>query len=283
MRAFDPEVVDAVWAAIEPLLPGVRRRPASARVSSATGPGPGLLRGDPDPARDRLLVGRCRSGCSATGVGHDAARASRRVDRRRRVRHARRRGDRRATTGSSGSTSASARSMAASTRHPPVVKAPARTPSIEASSAGSGRCSRTATASRSAGPPTARTATTACCSRPRSTTVAAPRAARPTSRRCTSTAATTTASSASSSPTFGIDDLVCANVRARRAPRPPRSSCHSGCAGRSNGPTAGCRTSGSSAATPTGAPTTDSPNSPSPIVLLLTAKLIDWRNRWNPT
>ena len=57
------------------------------------------------------------------------------------------------------STSASARSMATSTKHRPVGKAPVRTPSIEAVRAGSGRCSRTATASPSAGPPRARTAT----------------------------------------------------------------------------------------------------------------------------
>jgi len=50
---------------------------------------------------------------------------------------------------------------------------------------------------------------------------------------------------------------------AKPAPPPPRSLCPSGCAGRSNAPTAGSQTSDSSAATPTGSSSTDSPSSPS--------------------
>ena len=47
-------------------------------------------------------------------------------------------------------------------------------------------------------------------------------------------------------------------------PRPRNSRCRSGCAGRSNPPTAGSRTSGSYAPTPTGSCTTVSPKSISP-------------------
>ncbi len=94
MRALEPEVVDAVWAAIEPLMPAPQRR-ASAGLSPAPRAGPVVLPGDPDPARDRRVVGRHRSDPRASGVGHDVACPTRRMDRRRGVRSAQGRGPRR--------------------------------------------------------------------------------------------------------------------------------------------------------------------------------------------
>src|SRR5207245_10186877 len=57
----------------------------SAGLSPTSGAGPVVLPRDPHPARDRRVVGRHRSDPRAPGVGHDLARSSRRVDRRRRV------------------------------------------------------------------------------------------------------------------------------------------------------------------------------------------------------
>ena len=68
-------------------------------------------------------------------------------------------------------------------------------------------------------------------------------------RRCAPTSVSTICSSPSDAP---------------RAPARCDSMFHWGCAGRSSAPTAGCRTSVSSAGTPTGSSTNDSPSSPSP-------------------
>src|SRR6266540_4212331 len=164
-------------------------------------------------------------------------------------------------TGSSGSTSASVPWTAASTKHRPVARAPARTLVIGPSRAGSGRCSRNATASRSGGRPPARTATTPSCWNPHSLPQLSA-ACSPSARRCTSTAATTTALCVASS-TAAASTTSSAPGVAKPAPRMARSSCPWGCAGPSNAPTPGCRTSGSSDATPTGASSTGSRNSPS--------------------
>src|SRR6266540_3219289 len=164
-------------------------------------------------------------------------------------------------TGSSGSTSASVPWTAASTKHRPVARAPARTLVIGPSRAGSGRCSRNATASRSGGRPPARTATTPSCWNPHSLPQLSA-ACSPSARRCTSTAATTTALCVASS-TAAASTTSSAPGVAKPAPRMARSSCSWGCAGPSNAPTPGCRTSGSSDATPTGASSTGSRNSPS--------------------
>ena len=154
MRAFDPEVVDAVWAAIEPLLPvpavdvhplGCHRPRVADRlcfegilIRLVTGLRVGRR-------RSAARRSRCRTRrCAPVATSGSTPACSTRWPTRRSPR----------TTGSSVSTSASARSTAANTRRRPAVKAPARTPSIGAARAGSGRCSPTATASRSAGPPT---------------------------------------------------------------------------------------------------------------------------------
>ena len=153
--------------------------------------------------------------------------------------------------------------MAVSTRHRLVVKEPARAESIEANAAGSGHCSRIVTASRSAGSRRARTATTACCSPPTLETVA--------HRGLLADCETLHLDRGYDNGVVrravagvGLEDLVCSKVRRPGRPRPPRRSCRSGCAGRSNAPTAGSRTSDSYAATPTGAPCIASRSSLSP-------------------
>ena len=70
-----------------------------------------------------------------------------------------------ATTGSWASRSTISRSTAVNTKHPRVVKAPARTAPIVAAQDGNGRSRPTPTASRWDGSPPPRTATTAPCSR----------------------------------------------------------------------------------------------------------------------
>ena len=63
---------------------------------------------------------------------------------------------------------------------------------------------------------------------------------------------------------LGLDDLVAARKRKPGKTKTARSRCRSGCAGPSNAPTRGCRTSGNSAATPTGSSITASIRSLSP-------------------
>ena len=120
----------------------------------------------------------------------------------------------------------------------------------------------TAPPSRWVGAPTAPTATTRFCSPPPSTRQ--PTAAcSPTSRPCTSTAAMTALRSGPAPPT-GASTTSSAPADDHAAPPNTKPPPHSGCDGPSNAPTRGCRTSDNSAATPTGIPNTDSPNSPSP-------------------
>ena len=74
MRAFDPEVVNAIWAAIEPLIPepiddhplGCHRRRAPDRDCFEV-----IL------ARDGMFVARRRTALWLSRVGHDRASASR--------------------------------------------------------------------------------------------------------------------------------------------------------------------------------------------------------------
>ena len=118
---------------------------------------------------------------------------------------------------------------------------PAQTPPTGGNSVGSGHCCATGPVSPSPGPPTARTVTTRACSvlpwtSPKSADCSK------TSRPCTWTAARTPTQSGSG----------CLSGHRRGPLRPP------------NAPTRGCGTSDSSAPTPTGAPNTDSPNSPWP-------------------
>ena len=105
-------------------------------------------------------------------------------------------------------------------------------------------------------------ATTRSCSSPHS-----PRwptaACSKTSRPCTPTAATTATASAAAPPRRA-STTSSAPADDHAAPPPTKPPPHSGCDGPSNAPTRRCRTSDNPAATPTGTPTTDSPNSPWP-------------------
>jgi transposase len=85
----------------------------------------------------------------------------------------------------------------------------------------------------------------------------------PSVRRCTPTVATTTASSAALSQVLASTISSAPKSVPAEPPRRTRS-CRSDCAGRLNAPTHGCRTSVSFAATPIGSPSTASPNSLSP-------------------
>jgi hypothetical protein len=90
MGAVELEVVDAIWAAVESLLPD-RTETQSVGLSSTPSRGPALVVGDLDPCGDRLLVGGHRSDPRTPRVRHDAARPTRRMDRSWRVRPTRRR------------------------------------------------------------------------------------------------------------------------------------------------------------------------------------------------
>jgi hypothetical protein len=90
---------------------------------------------------------------------------------------------------------------------------------------------------------------------------AGPGAARSSaSTRCTSIAATTTAWLVTRFARFGIDDVICAEKRVVGTTDVAVSVPLEG-AGRSNGPTVGCRTSVSSAASPTAASNANSHSS----------------------
>jgi hypothetical protein len=54
-RAMDPEVADAIWTAIEPILP-IPDDDHPLGCHKPTSPRPGLLPRDPDPAGDRKAV-----------------------------------------------------------------------------------------------------------------------------------------------------------------------------------------------------------------------------------
>jgi hypothetical protein len=66
MRAFDPEVVGAMWAAVEPLLPVSAGGEHPPGLSSAPDRRPAVFRRDLDPA-DGLLVGWTRWRCWPSG------------------------------------------------------------------------------------------------------------------------------------------------------------------------------------------------------------------------
>ena len=85
MRALEPEVANAVWAAVEALIP-------SREVNHPMGghrpriPDRVCFSGNPDPAGDRLVVGECRTPAGRSGVGHHTAGPTRRMDRSGRLR-----------------------------------------------------------------------------------------------------------------------------------------------------------------------------------------------------
>ena len=111
---------------------------ASVGLSPAAGAGPVVSVGVADPVDDGCVVGRHRSDPRPSGVGHDAAGSPRRVDRGGRVRAADEPKRSPRSTASSGSTCPRSRSTAACTRRPTAARAPARTPLIVGSWAGSG-------------------------------------------------------------------------------------------------------------------------------------------------
>ena len=205
MRALEAEVVDAVWAATRTVAAGTAR--ASAGLSPPTGAGPAVLVGAADSPDDRIVVGRHRSDPRSSSLRHHAASTTRRVDRGRGVRTAPHRSARRVRPHHRARPRPRSPSTAACTRPRAAGRAPARTPLIVGSWAGSGPSLSTVTACRSAGRSTAPTATTYACSNPLSTT--SPRlACSSTSTRSISTAATTPAPCASGSPPTASTDAV---------------------------------------------------------------------------
>ena len=83
--------------------------------------------------------------------------------------------------------------------------------------------------------------------------------------------------------THGIADAVIAKQRRRatRQPPNPKKPLKMDCGGPLSGPTHGYRTAVNSGGTPTGGVSIDWLSSRWPLPCLLTAKLIDWRNRWS--
>ncbi len=158
MRALDTEVVDAIWAAIEPIVP----IPADDHPLGCHNP-----RID-DRVCFEAILNRLVLGCSWETVEHVMGYvvSDTTVRSRRNEWIAAGVFDRLADEALAaydriiGLTSASARSTALNTKHPAEAQVPGRTRPTAVDPAGSGHCSRTATASPSGGPPTAPTATT---------------------------------------------------------------------------------------------------------------------------
>ena len=150
-----------------------------------------------------------------------------------------------------------------STKHPSVAKAPARTPLTGANAAGSGRSPPTATASRSAGRSPVPTATTACCSAP---DTRRRRRSRPARRHRHVASRPRLRQRRRAPPRRRLRYRRPASVAKRRPAGTGKvrleRSVGDALAGRAH-QLAGCRTSVSSAATPTGSSTNASPNSPS--------------------
>ncbi len=140
---------------------------------------------------------------------------------------------------------------------PVAARGQDRAQSIGEKPTGSGRSPPIASASRSAGRQTGRTATTRSFCR-RHLETSHPGALSKRSRRFTSTAAMTTTSCAPTSP-VSASTISSAREREHRVrQRARRRACRSGCAGRSSGRTHGCRTSAGSGATPTASSPSDS-------------------------
>ena len=168
MRALEAEVVDAVWVATEALLPPRPEHPLGCHRPRV-----------PDRLCLWALLIRLTTGASWVDIeailDHQVSDTTLRARRDEWItagvfERLRSRGARRVRPASSDSTDPRSPSTARCTRPPAAARTPVRTPLIVGSWAGSGRSPSTATASRSAGRPTAPTATTCACSSPPSTT-----------------------------------------------------------------------------------------------------------------
>ncbi len=224
MLALHPRTVDALWAAIEPLLPespSIRTRwavtgPAETIASASKRSCTASSRAAPGMSPDGSARGQ-RPRCVAGSTNGPTRVCSTNSPMKRS----------RGMTASSAWTSRRSRSTGPSTRHPSGEKAPARTPPTGPRTAGSGRSRRTGGGSRSAGNRPERTATTASCwNRPSTPLRAVGSSSR--SRRCTSTGATTTVSpEPCASSSASMTSCARSGVRGDQ----PRRSClsHSGC------------------------------------------------------
>ena len=164
MRALDPEVFDAVYAAVEPILP--QRTITIRSAVTAVGPRTGRVCGRSSSASSPGAPGWMRRPWSADCLGHHAAGPG--------ATSGKKQGSFRTwskrpwppTTRSSASISPMWLWTAPSTRHPGAAREPAPTPLTGENAGGSGHCSRTRRGSRSAGRPPVLTATTRSCSAP---------------------------------------------------------------------------------------------------------------------
>ena len=195
MRALEPEVVDVIWAAVEPMLParpvrdpGRGHRPRIPDRLCFWGILVRLATGCSWRLRRRCWDGRCRTPLRsrrdewvAAGVFEMiAAEAIAAYDR------------------IVGLDLDDVCIAGPPTKLPAAAKEPAKAPWTGENSAGSGR-SRQTRGSRSRGPPPARTATTSCCSTPPSPR-SNDKASITTPRPCTSTAATGAPASTTQQP-----------------------------------------------------------------------------------
>jgi transposase len=200
MRALEPEVLDTVWAAIEPLLP----------VRPKTHPLGCHRRRLPDKDCFVVMLVRLVTGCSwedaerlyGNSVSDTTARARRDEWIEAGVFQAVADEAICAYDKVVGLDLTEVELDGSQHKSPAGGREPARTRRIGPSSAGSGRCSPTETAFHCRGRPAAPTATTASCSSPPSTVHSATDL-RPASRPSGSTAATTTRSSAPPWPPLG--------------------------------------------------------------------------------
>ncbi len=93
MRAFDPEVVDAVWEAVKGRLPD-REDTHPLGCHNPRIPDRVCFERSPDPVGDRLFLGDHRTAVRWSRVGHHPTRPAGRMDRGRGVRRASHRSDR---------------------------------------------------------------------------------------------------------------------------------------------------------------------------------------------
>ena len=252
----------------------------SVGLSPATGTGPAVFRGNLDAVGDGFVPGRPRSACWAAR------------SRTRRCGHA-------ATNGSKPacSTPVAEEALAAYDRivgfdltevavdgsahkRPAVAPVPAETLLTGGNPVGSGPCCVTAPASRWVGAPTAPTATTRFCSPPPSTRQ--PTAAcSPTSRPCTSTAAMTAAPFGPAPPT-GASTTSSAARRRPRGTAQHKTTTPLGMRWPVERTNSWLSNFGQLRRNTDRHPQHRLAQLALAIVLLITAKLIDWRNRWNP-
>ena len=262
MRALEPEVFDAVFGQVEPLLPD----PADDHPLGCHRPRV------PDRICLWAMLVRLVTGCSwvvaerllgGRRVGHDPAGPARRVDRGRSLRPARSRSMLAPMRPRSGLDPADAMVDGSIHKAPaggegtgksPVDRGKSRLEVVD-------RHRRARHPHRLGGRRGQPNDSVLLPGHPRGRRRPGP--ARRRSRRCTSTAATTTASSATSWPARHPRMVVPQVRREDEAKRRRAGRSHSAAAGSSSAPTRGCRTTASSGATPTARSSTEAPSWPS--------------------